>query len=45
MRDIPEYNRAAWNRRSASGCRWCRPVAAEVIERAKRDDWAVILTP
>ena len=43
--DIVEYNRNAWNLQSLEGCRWSTPVDDEVIERAKRGDWSVILTP
>ena len=43
--DIVEYNRNAWNLQSLDGCRWSTPVDADVIERAKKGDWSVILTP
>lgn len=43
--NIYEYNRVAWNFQSLEGCRWSTPFPDEVIERAKRGDWEVILTP
>jgi SAM-dependent methyltransferase len=43
--NIHEYNRNAWNLQSLDGCRWSTPYPDEVIERAKRGDWSVILTP
>ena len=36
-----EYNRNAWNLQSLDGCRWSTPFSDEVIDRAKRGDWAV----
>jgi len=44
--DVLEHNRRAWNRQSAAGIsRWCEPVDAATIAAARRDRWAVILTP
>ncbi len=43
--DILEHNRRAWNRESAAGHRWSVPVTSDIIERARRGDWQVILTP
>lgn len=43
--DIVEYNRNAWNLQSLEGCRWSTPVDDEVVERARKGDWSVILTP
>lgn len=43
--DIVEYNRNAWNLQSLEGCRWSTPVEGDVIERARKGDWSVILTP
>lgn len=45
MKNVPEYNRTAWNRQSAAGSRWTRPVGEEVITRAREGEWSVILTP
>ncbi len=43
--DILEHNRRAWNREAAAGHRWSVPVTADIVERARRGDWQVILTP
>ncbi|MDZ7670335.1 MAG: hypothetical protein U5Q16_13305 [Gammaproteobacteria bacterium] len=44
--DIHEHNRRAWNQAAASGSnRWCEPVSAEAIRRARAGKWSVILTP
>src|SRR5262245_14008559 len=45
MMDIREYNRHAWDRKVQQGDRWTVPVAPEVIARARRGDWQVVLTP
>ena len=45
MTNVPEYNRAAWNRQSDAGSRWTLPVEPEVIEQAQKGDWEMILTP
>ncbi len=45
MIDILRYNGEAWDRRVDEGDRWTRPVSAEVIARAKRGDWSLLLTP
>jgi SAM-dependent methyltransferase len=42
--DPVEHNRAAWDRRAADDDEWSRPVPAEVVERARRGEWAVSLT-
>jgi SAM-dependent methyltransferase len=43
--DVIEHNRRAWNRQSLAGSRWCEPVDAATIARARAGDWSVILTP
>ncbi|HET6473915.1 MAG TPA: class I SAM-dependent methyltransferase, partial [Pseudomonadales bacterium] len=43
--DLLEHNRRAWNRNSAARIRWSVPVEPDVIARARRGDWSVILTP
>lgn len=43
--NIVEYNRAAWNRQSLGGCRWCQPVSSAEIHAARQGTWSVILTP
>src|SRR5690606_5966970 len=42
---IYEQNRRAWNREVEAGNEWTQPVSSEVIERARRGDWSVLLTP
>jgi SAM-dependent methyltransferase len=43
--DHLEHNRKAWNHQSRTGIRWCAPVDAESIRRARQGDWSIILTP
>jgi SAM-dependent methyltransferase len=43
--DVREYNRQAWDRQVARGCRWTVPVGPEVIAAARRGEWQVVLTP
>lgn len=44
--DVHQHNREAWNRESIAGAsRWCQPVDADTIRRARDGDWSVILTP
>lgn len=44
--DVVRHNREAWNQESLSGeSRWCEPVDAQTVVRAKQGDWEVILTP
>lgn len=43
--DAFEKNRRAWDAAVASGDRWTRPVSSEDIERARRGEWSVLLTP
>ncbi len=43
--DHLEHNRRAWNRDSAAGERWSVPVDSDAVQRARRGDWRVILTP
>lgn len=42
--NVREYNRAAWDRGAESGSEWTVPVSAEVIEKARRGRWSVLLT-
>jgi SAM-dependent methyltransferase len=44
-RDAIDYNRTAWDRQVDRGNRWTVPVGPEVIERARRGDWSIVLTP
>ncbi len=43
--NVLAHNRAAWNQESLDGSRWTTPVDAEIIARAQRGDWELILTP
>lgn len=45
MRDVVQHNQRCWDRQSREGSRWCTPVDAETIARARHGDWEVILTP
>ena len=43
--DILRYNREAWNREVKTGNKWTIPVCSDIIEKAKKGDWSVLLTP
>lgn len=44
--DSYDHNRSAWNREVDRGQnRWTQPVGPDVIARARRGDWQVVLTP
>jgi SAM-dependent methyltransferase len=43
--DILRYNRHAWDRQVERGNPWTIPVGPDVIARARRGDWRIILTP
>ncbi len=43
--DIRSYNRDAWNKEVEKGNPWTIPVNHETIERAKKGDWSLVLTP
>jgi SAM-dependent methyltransferase len=45
MIDIIKHNSAAWDREVDGLSDWTRPVSIETIERARRGDWSVVLTP
>lgn len=42
--DIREHNRAAWDKLAEQANEWTRPVAPEVIARARQGEWSVLLT-
>lgn len=42
---VAKLNRDGWDRRVAEQDIWTRPVSSEEIDRARRGDWTVILTP
>ena len=44
-RDVLLYNRHAWDRQVERGNRWTVPVSSEAVARARRGDWALVLTP
>ena len=43
--NISEYNSLVWDKYSDENIEWSVPVSREEIERARNDDWNVILTP
>jgi SAM-dependent methyltransferase len=43
--DILAHNRAAWDQKVEQQDRWTRPVTKEVIERARRREFELLLTP
>lgn len=43
--DIVAYNRAAWDSQVRKKNRWTIPVSSAEIERARNDDWQIVLTP
>ena len=43
--DLKEHNRKAWDEESREGSEWCTPVGEEVIDRARRGDVRLKLTP
>lgn len=43
--DIVNYNREAWDKQTRSGCKWSQPVDQETIERARRGEFEIVLTP
>jgi SAM-dependent methyltransferase len=43
--DVRSYNREAWNKEVEGGqSRWTQPVNAEVIDRARKGDFSILLT-
>jgi len=43
--DIREYNRSAWDRLVQKGNRWTIPVSRDLINRARKGEWEIVLTP
>jgi SAM-dependent methyltransferase len=43
--DVLGYNREAWDREVDNGNVWTIPVDSEQVERARKGDWSVVLTP
>jgi SAM-dependent methyltransferase len=45
MQDYLNHNQRAWNKQVEQKNQWTIPVSSEVISRAKKGDWQVVLTP
>jgi SAM-dependent methyltransferase len=43
--NIREHNSKAWDKLADENIEWSIPVSSEVIEKARNDDWEIILTP
>ena len=43
--DVLAHNRHAWDREVAKQNRWTVPVSSELVDRARRGDWQIVLTP
>jgi SAM-dependent methyltransferase len=43
--NVEEYNSGAWDKAVESGISWSIPVSSEAIEKARRGEWEIILTP
>jgi SAM-dependent methyltransferase len=43
--DLTAYNRAAWDSQAKAKNCWSVPVSAEEIQRTRRGDWRIVLTP
>lgn len=43
--DVRAYNRDAWDKEVAAGCRWTVPVSSEAIARARRGEFELLLSP
>jgi len=43
--DVREYNREAWDRLVEKKNEWTLPVSREVIEKARRGEWSIVMTP
>ncbi len=45
MNDVARLNQRGWDQRVADDDVWTRPVSSGQVERARRGDWSIILTP
>jgi len=45
MKDTVEYNSKAWDRQVETGNEWTIPVTHKTIERARKGQWNIFLTP
>ncbi len=43
--DIVNYNRQAWDGLVQAGNQWTRPISSEVVQRARKGEWSIVLTP
>ncbi len=43
--NIQEHNSAAWDKYADENIEWSIPIGAEEIEKARRGEWEIILTP
>jgi SAM-dependent methyltransferase len=43
--DIRKYNRSAWDRLVEHKNEWTLPVSPEVVEKARRGEWSIVMTP
>jgi len=43
--DVREHNRGAWDRLVEKKNEWTVPVSREVIEKARRGEWSIVMTP
>lgn len=43
--DIRDYNRKAWDAQVESNNIWTQPVSSEEVNRARKGDWSIVLTP
>jgi len=43
--DVRRINQAGWDRRVEEGDVWTLPVSSEAVDRARRGEWTVVLTP
>jgi SAM-dependent methyltransferase len=43
--NVQEYNSSAWDKLVEDKIKWSIPVSSEQIERARRGDWEIVLTP
>ena len=41
---VRTYNRAAWDRKVATGNEWTLPVSTAETEEARRGEWSIVLT-
>ncbi|GKX30767.1 methyltransferase [Vallitalea longa] len=42
--NVVHYNSNVWDKKVESGCVWTQPVSSEIVEKAKKGEWEVIVT-